>query len=97
DSARIIGIDEFEKSWNLKKFTKTVKELVAAVKPEVNTFARVTVHVDELVPGTKSRGLHTLLSIFLYKAESIVPQTGTRLKTSVWRRIPDYSIPSRAK
>jgi branched-chain amino acid aminotransferase len=26
-----------------------------------------------------------------------LPQNGARLKTSVWRRIPDYAIPSRAK
>ncbi|MBX4197341.1 aminotransferase class IV, partial [Candidatus Saccharibacteria bacterium] len=36
-------------------------------------------------------------SMFAYEAEPIVPQTGARLKTSVWRRVPDYSIPSRAK
>lgn len=97
DSARIIGIDGFEQNWDFAKFTSVVKELVAAVKPAENVFARVTVHVDELVPGTKSRGLHTTLSIFLYEAASIVPQDGARLKTSVWRRIPDYAIPSRAK
>ena len=58
---------------------------------------RATIHVDDLLPGTRSRGLSTSLSIFLYEAKPIVPQDGMRLKTSVWRRIPDYSIPSRAK
>lgn len=97
DSARIIGIDRFENEWDYDRFFATVKELVAEARPKENVFARVTVHVDELVPGTKSRGLHTSMSIFLYEAVSIVPQEGTRLKTSVWRRIPDYAIPSRAK
>lgn len=96
DSARIIGID-FGDDWTLARFTKVVKELVAVNNPKTNIFARATIHVDELVPGTKSRGLHTTLSIFLYDAAPIVPQNGARLKTSVWRRIPDYSIPSRAK
>ena len=60
-------------------------------------FVRVTVHADELVPGTRSRGLKTTLSIFVYEAVPIIPQDGARLKTSVWRRVPDYAIPSRAK
>lgn len=33
----------------------------------------------------------------MYEAKSIIPQNGARLKTSVWRRNPDFSIPSRAK
>lgn len=97
DSARIIGIEGFEDDWSLARFTDVMKQLVDMNKPKTNVFVRATVHVDELLPGTKSRGLHTVLSVFLYDAVSIVPQTGARLKTSVWRRIPDYSIPSRAK
>jgi hypothetical protein len=53
---------------------------------------RTTVHVDALVPGTRSRGLSTCLSMFVYTAAPILPQDGARLKTSVWRRVPDYSI-----
>ena len=62
-----------------------------------DVFVRVSVHVDESLPGTRSRGMSTLLSMFVYQAESILPLAGARLKTSVWRRIPDYAIPSRAK
>ncbi len=97
DSAKIIGIDDFEKNWDLTKFTDAIKRLVLANKPEESVFVRATVHVDDLVPGTRSRGLHTSLSIFLYEATPILPKNGARLKTSVWRRIPDYAIPSRAK
>lgn len=97
ESARIIGIEGFEDEWTLASFKKVVIELLKENKPKQNVFVRATVHVDELVPGTRSRGLHTSLSIFLYDASPIVPQEGARLKTSVWRRIPDYSIPSRAK
>lgn len=97
DSARIIGIDTFEKAWDYEKFLTAVQSVVDANNPDETVFARVTVHVDEQVAGTRSRGLHTSLSIFLYEAVPIVPQDGTRLKTSVWRRIPDYAIPSRAK
>lgn len=97
ESARIIGIDDFEKNWNFSKFKNAVDELCEANKLDESVFVRATVHVNELVPGTKSRGLKTILSIFLYEATPILPAAGARLKTSVWRRIPDYAIPSRAK
>ena len=97
NSARIIGIDTFEPAWGYKKFEQTVRELVKANAPAEDVFVRATVHVNELVPGTRSRGLATTVSMFIYEAAPIVPQGGARLKTSVWRRVPDYAIPSRAK
>ena len=97
NSARIIGIDTFEPTWSFEKFVQVIKELVNANKPTEDVFVRATVHVDELVPGTRSRGLSTALSMFVYEAKPILPQDGARLKSSVWRRIPDYAIPSRAK
>lgn len=96
-SARIIGIDTFETVWSKEKFTEAIKQIVEANNINNNVFIRATVHVDELIPGTKSRGLKTNLSIFVYDAEPILSEKGVRLKTSVWRRIPDNSIPSRAK
>jgi len=97
NSARIMGIDTFEAQWTYEKFVRAVKEVVAANTLTENVFVRTTVHVDELVAGTRSRGLHTTLSMFIYEAKPIIPQDGARLKTSVWRRVPDYAIPSRAK
>ncbi len=97
DSARIIGIDTFEKEWTEAKFIDAVQQTVSANAPHEDVFVRATVHVNERVPGTRSRGLATVLSIFLYEAAPIIPQDGARLKTSVWRRVPDYAIPSRAK
>lgn len=97
NSARIIGIDTFEQEWHIERFVSAIKETVKANNVRDNAFVRVTVHVNELVPGTRSRGLQTILSIFIYDAVPIIPQNGARLKTSVWRRIPDNAIPSRAK
>jgi len=97
DSARIIGIDTFEKEWTEKKFVEAVKKLIVANKIKEDVFVRVTVHVSELLPGTRSRGLATVVSMFAYEAAAILPHSGVRLKTSVWRRVPDYAIPSRAK
>jgi branched-chain amino acid aminotransferase len=97
NSARIIGIDTFEPVWSEARFTEAVREVVLANEVVEDVFVRVSVHVDEPLPGTRSRGMSTLLSMFVYEAESILPLDGARLKTSVWRRIPDYAIPSRAK
>ena len=97
ESAQIIGMDDFEKNWDYSKFVMAVNEVIAANQVTKDVFVRATIHVDEQVPGTRSRGLKNTLSIFIYEAVPIVPQDGTRLKTSVWRRIPDNSIPSRAK
>ncbi|MEY4440439.1 MAG: Branched-chain-amino-acid aminotransferase [Candidatus Parcubacteria bacterium] len=97
NSAKIIGIDTFESNWTFEKFREVVSELVRENKITKHVFVRATVHVSELVAGTKSRGLKTILSIFIYDANPIIPQGGARLKTSVWRRVPDYAIPSRAK
>ena len=97
NSAKLIGIELPKECQTITKFSEVVKKLIKENKLKESVFARVTIHVDELVPGTKSRGMSTCLSIFLYEAKSIVPQNGTRLKTSPWRRNPDFCIPSRAK
>lgn len=97
ESSKIIGIDSFEKDWTLEKFTDITKQLLEQNNVTGDVFIRATVHVDALLPGTKSRGLPVALSMFVYPAQSIMPKTGSRLKTSVWRRIPDMAIPARAK
>ncbi len=97
NSARIIGIDTFEPGWSEERFVAAVREVVLANDVKDDVFVRVSVHVDQELPGTRSRGMSTRLSMFVYKAEPILPLDGARLKTSVWRRIPDYAIPSRSK
>lgn len=96
-SAAIIGIDSFASAWSYRKFENAVGKLIAANTITRDVFVRATVHVDALVPGTRSRGLSSVLSIFMYESPPILTQEGARLKTSVWRRVPDYAIPSRAK
>lgn len=97
DSAKIIGIDGFIGQWYFEKFLYAIEQLISSNIIKDDVFIRATIHVDAILPGTRSRGLHTVFSMFAYDAEPIVPQTGARLKTSVWRRVPDYAIPSRAK
>ncbi len=95
DSCRIIGIDGFNYSFD--DFLSAAKQVIDANQPQESVFIRASVHVNADLPGTKSRGLPTILSLFVYRADPIVPRSGARLKTSVWRRIPDNAIPSRAK
>lgn len=97
ESAKIIGIDTFATHWNFNKFQSAIKELVAANNIDEDVFVRATIHVDELIPGTRSRGLHSLLTMFVYPANPILSPKGARLKTSVWRRVPDNALPARAK
>lgn len=97
DSCRIIGIDTFAEEWSQERFTQVMSELIAANKPTENVFVRVSFHIADKLPGTRSRGLPAIMSAFIYPAQPIIPQEGARLKTSVWRRTPDFSIPSRAK
>lgn len=94
NSARIIGLDAEVTEEELRTATEAI---LGANDVTENIFVRVTLHATDLVPGVRSRGLTTTLSIFLYEAACILPTKGARLKTSVWRRIPDFAIPSRAK
>lgn len=97
NSCRIMGIDTFAPAWSEEKFAQAVKQVAKANAITEDVFVRATVHITNLVPGTRSRGLTAALSMFIYEASPIVPQAGARLKTSMWRRNPDVSIPSRAK
>lgn len=95
-SAKIIGLG-WPEHLSFEVFKDEVKALIKANAPKEPVFVRATLHADGLVPGTRTRGVSTQLSMFVYTANPIVKPTGVRLKTSPWRRIPDNSIPSRAK
>jgi branched-chain amino acid aminotransferase len=95
-SAKIIGL-QWPKDLTYTAFQKIVSELVRVNKPQESVFVRATIHADALLPGTRTRGVSTQFSAFIYTATPIVKPSGVRLKTSQWRRIPDNSIPSRAK
>lgn len=94
NSARIIGLDA---EVTEEQLVQAAQELMRVNNVAEDVFVRVTIHATDLVAGVRSRGLTTKLSIFVYEAACILPKEGARLKTSVWRRIPDYAIPSRAK
>lgn len=97
ESAQIMGIDSFPGEWSYDHFIEAAKMLAKKNSIKADTFVRATVHVNAIAPGTRSRGLPVTLSMFMYPATYVLPQSGARLKSSVWRRIPDSSIPARAK
>lgn len=96
-SATMIGFDSVEELISTKAVSAAFKGLIAANKPSTDQFFRLAVHATDLAPGIKTRGLSLSLSIFLYNAENILPQEGSRIKTSLWRRTADTAIPARAK
>ena len=68
DSVNIMGIDSLESSWNYEKFEEVVVNLLKANEVNEDVYVRVSVHVDEQLAGTRSRGVHTTLSMFIYDA-----------------------------
>lgn len=55
NSAKLIGISLPEECSTIENFTQTIQELMQANQPKEVVFARATIHVDELVPGTRSK------------------------------------------
>lgn len=96
-SARMIGLNGAEKYVIEEEFDEQIKKLIKANEPKSDQFFRLTVHASELVPGVRTANLELSFSIFMYEAAPILPSTGARLKTSLWRRTADSAIPARAK
>jgi branched-chain amino acid aminotransferase len=94
NSARITGLDARMSTEELEHITR---ELVQANELKNDALIRVTIHASEQLPGVRSRGVATSVSAFAYETPGILPAEGARLKTSVWRRVSDFSIPARAK
>ena len=53
ESAKIIGIDGFIGHWDFEKFLKATGELVESNRIKNDIFVRTTIHVDEILPGTR--------------------------------------------
>jgi branched-chain amino acid aminotransferase len=97
ESTRIVGIDSHTDSWSFDSFVNSTVDLMKSNKVHSDVFVRATIHAISKMPGTRTSGLESVLSMFVYSAKSILPESGARLKTTYWRRVPDISIPARAK
>lgn len=96
-SAQIIGFTDIEAAIDEQNFIPKLKQLIEKNQPKTDQFFRLTLHANELVPGARTSNLKLTLSVFMYEANHILPQTGSKIKTSLWRRVTDASIPARAK
>lgn len=97
DSSKMIGFTGAEAFLTPEVFTEQLTELITANTPSNDQFFRVTIHATEALPGVRTAELSLALSIFMYDATPILPASGARLKTSLWRRTADASLPARAK
>ncbi len=97
NSARIMDFHDLLENWDYDKFAKTMAELLKRNNVKEDALVRVTVFVNELMSGTKMRGLKHSLAAFVYKYEPYLPLSGANLCVSSWVRTPDNAIPSRAK
>lgn len=96
-SAKLIGMDDVSELTDENNFIETMRQLTKANQSTVNQCFRVTIHANQLVPGVRTRDMKLSMSVFTYDAKPILPQTGAKLKTSLWRRVADTAIPARAK
>lgn len=96
-SAQIVDFDTFAKEWPFDKFQKTMLELIKKNKVSDDSLVRVFVFIDEILAGTKMRGLKNSLAAFVYPLTELLPRTGCNLMISSWQRTPDKAIPPRAK
>lgn len=96
-SAKMIGFTNVDSLLDEKTFLTNIKKLIELNQPKTDQFFRVTIHASELVPGVRTANLALTSSIFMYESNNILPQDKARLKTSLWRRTSDTSIPARAK
>lgn len=97
NSARILAFDDFLDNWTFSQFEKVMKELLVKNEVEQDGLVRVTIFVDDILKGTRMKGLKHSMSAFVYPAAPMLPTTGAKLGVSSWRRTPDNAIPSRAK
>lgn len=96
-SAKMIGFTLPDNFLNTRSLSATIGELLRTNNCESDQFVRITIHATSLLPGIKTSDLTYHLSLFTYKANPILPKSGARIKTSLWRRTADTAIPARAK
>ncbi len=97
DSAKIMDFDDFASQYSFKDFAKIMRALLTKNNISEDVLVRVTIFIDELVAGTRIKGLKNSLSAYVYPMGEILPRTGIDVCVSSWTRSADNAIPSRAK
>ncbi len=97
NSAKIMDFHSFAEEWDYEAFEDVILELLRRNKVREDALVRVTVFIDELLPGTKIHGLTTSLSAYIYPFGEVLNQSGIHVCVSSWQRTADNAIPARAK
>lgn len=97
NSARIMDFKDFTESYSYEEFKKIMLDLLNRNNIKENVLIRVTVFVDELIAGTKIKGLKNSMSAYVYPMGEILPRDGVNVCVSSWTRAADNMIPARAK
>ncbi len=97
NSAKIMDFHSFIEEWEYKEFKRVIIELLKRNNVRDDALVRVTVFIDELLPGTKIHGLSNSLGAYVYPFGEILSRDGIHVCVSSWQRIADNAIPARAK
>lgn len=97
NSTKIMDFDNFADTCSYESFKQVITDLVRQNNVKEDVLVRATVFIDDIMPGTKLRGLKNSWAAFLYPANSILPEAGASVCVSSWVRTPDNAIPARAK
>jgi branched-chain amino acid aminotransferase len=96
-SARITSFTDFSELMSYEMFETTMIELLKKNHIHEDVLVRASLFIDELVAGTKSHGLTTSFSAYIYPMGKFYPDEGVHVCVSSWQRTSDNAIPSRAK
>jgi branched-chain amino acid aminotransferase len=97
ESARIMDFTDFSTLYTYEAFSEAICSLLTANNVQEDVLVRMCVFIDELIAGTKTKGLTTSFSAYVYPMGQFYPKEGAHVCVSSWQRTPDNAIPSRAK
>jgi branched-chain amino acid aminotransferase len=96
-SAKIVGFSDFTELMSYETFEGAMSELLHKNEIREDVLVRASLFIDELIAGTKSHGLKTSFSAYIYPMGQFYPAHGVSVCISSWQRTADNAIPSRAK
>ncbi|WP_371478716.1 branched-chain amino acid transaminase [Kitasatospora sp. NBC_00315] len=98
DSARLLRLDVTE---SVDELVAITEELIRRNELRTDVYIRPLAYKLALEPGTpfgvRLRGVSTALSILALPMGAYTRQSGIRAGITSWRRVPDSSLPARAK
>jgi branched-chain amino acid aminotransferase len=97
NSARIMAFDDFLNEWDEVTFTGIIMDLLKKNKISEDSLVRASIFVDDILKGTRMKGLKHSFSAFVYDMTPFLPPTGASLMVSSWSKNIDNALPARAK